>query len=195
MIFFQRYKFQLTQSTFCNSGFRTSANTHLLPLFPGSHRQSHIVFFLFYLNSHFLQRLIQHFVRSFSLFRCTAVHPYHNISGAHGLNHIFHPCIQRQCAGNHNQYHGAQNTDIGKPRGVLFHPVNHTGYGNKVAGPVIISFFPAHQFQYGHTSRCKKAVSSQNYQKHRCKKHKQRIYGIFHNNGNAVSNAQCHKAN
>ncbi|MPN56275.1 hypothetical protein SDC9_203961 [bioreactor metagenome] len=74
------------------------------------------------------------------LFLVRAVCVYANIIRIACIDDILHADHQGGGGGYRHQHHRGQNAYGGKPHGVLFHPVDHAGYADKVTRPIVIVF-------------------------------------------------------
>ena len=63
--------------------------------------------------------------------------------------------IQTHRTHQRDDHHGGKDTDVGKPRRALFHPVEHAGYGDKVPRPVVKSAVSFQGAQKQHAARGK----------------------------------------
>ena len=84
--------------------------------------------------------------------------------------HIFFPCIQAETAGKRYQDGCGQDTDAGKSRSILLHPVNHPRNGNKILRFIIKGLVFAERFQQSDAPRLKQTVGADNHENHRREK-------------------------
>ena len=84
--------------------------------------------------------------------------------GAQQRHHLPLPQRHRQSAAEGHQGHGSKETDVGKPRPVLPHPVQHPGEGDEVPGLVVKAFVPLQRLQQVDAAEDEHPVGAQGHQ-------------------------------
>ena len=103
------------------------------------------------------------------------------------LDDLLAASIQAHGGGNRNQHHGGENADVAQAHGILLHPIEHTGDGDKVPGFVVILLVFPQQLQKYNAAGGEQAIGAQHHQHHCHKEHQQCANGIFDGDGKEIS--------
>ena len=82
---------------------------------------------------------------------------------------------QAETAGKRYQDGCGQDTDAGKSRSILLHPVNHPRNGNKIFRFIIKSLVFAERFQQSDAPRLKQTIGADDHENHRREKGKKSV--------------------
>ena len=114
--------------------------------------------------------------------------------GTDRANDVAHACVQADGGGDDHQYHGGQNTDVGKADGVLLHAVEHAGDADEVASLIVEALAALQKFQHGDADGHEQAVSADDDQQNGQKEQRDGRGDVLDQNGDGIACGQRQRA-